>query len=392
MRIDVSNFRYFHKKKWSDCLKNRQSSFLVVTFIFLSISCGKVINHKKERELINTNVSFLMMERECHNQIAPESQIAKSIRELYQSAVEHSPQSFFYIYPRSYDYKNPLVLSLESMNRIYLSIKDEPTQNQNAEELYYLYNGSRRFEDQKCLMDNLRQKKKNDLRSYFDIVNKSGLNSDKENALELCRSFSGNAYCQEEFKISQKNNKTKAMIGAYFARFKKERYDPLFKLRSSHQMYNCQKLEDDKIVMTIKVLEGSFSHDWLVELAEYVEEVWSNQKFSLKLELVKTYSRDVVTLLPVQKGISYVPDNNNRIIYLSNLFDLQITKRIFAHEFGHVLGFPDCYIEFFDDFKKELVYYELSKNNINIMCSLKEGVKVQDDYFAQLIQNSCLFK
>jgi hypothetical protein len=157
-------------------------------------------------------------------------------------------------------------------------------------------------------------------------------------------------------------------------------------------MYNCQKLEDDKIVMTIKVLEGSFSHDWLIELADYAEEVWSNQKFSLKLELVKTYSRDVVTLLPTQKGISYVPDNNNRIIYLSNLFDLQITKRIFAHEFGHVLGFPDCYIEFFDDFKKELVYYELSKNNINIMCSLKEGVKVQDDYFAQLIQNSCLFK
>ncbi len=37
------------------------------------------------------------------------------------------------------------------------------------------------------------------------------------------------------------------------------------------------------------------------------------------------------------------------------------------HEFGHVLGFPDCYVEFFDRSLGKMVYYQLDTENL--MCS-----------------------
>lgn len=42
-------------------------------------------------------------------------------------------------------------------------------------------------------------------------------------------------------------------------------------------------------------------------------------------------------------------------------YDTQWTIR---HEFGHVLGFPDCYLEFFDPDKKEMTYYTIEPDNL----------------------------
>ncbi|OYZ23955.1 MAG: hypothetical protein B7Y39_02745 [Bdellovibrio sp. 28-41-41] len=40
-----------------------------------------------------------------------------------------------------------------------------------------------------------------------------------------------------------------------------------------------------------------------------------------------------------------------------------------AHEFGHILGFPDCYVEFYDSSEQAYVYYILAENDI--MCASK---------------------
>lgn len=43
------------------------------------------------------------------------------------------------------------------------------------------------------------------------------------------------------------------------------------------------------------------------------------------------------------------------------------TQWTIRHEFGHVLGLPDCYVEFYDQSKKEIVSYQIDIGNI--MCS-----------------------
>ena len=410
MKFSFPKHSELWRKSIGNCLKFRQSSIAVITLFFLALSCGKIVNQKQDTSAFKRNISFLMMETQCNTNVATDSPISKEIASLYSGLRESSPQSFFFINPRYYNFDNPLVISMQGLEESYQSFKNDPQLNFKGEDLYYLYNSSRRYEDQKCSFDFLATKKKNDIRPYLNIAHycykkyqtetcydseytNMGPDQEKitrENTLNLCESFSKDVNCQAEYNIVKKNKTIGSMISRYYQRFQNERFEALFKLRPIHQKYSCQN-NAEKTVMNIKVLDSSFNHDWLVELLSFVEQTWSEKNFELKLDLVKTYSAGVVTLLPTNRGISYVPDANNRIVYLSTANDRETTKRVLAHEFGHVLGFPDCYIEFFDESKKELVYYEISQKNTNIMCSLKAGVRVPDDYFTQLAQNSCLF-
>jgi hypothetical protein len=47
-------------------------------------------------------------------------------------------------------------------------------------------------------------------------------------------------------------------------------------------------------------------------------------------------------------------------------------ETVLAHEFGHALGFPDCYVEFYDDDEQAIINYQLDVQNI--MCSLNGTV------------------
>lgn len=46
---------------------------------------------------------------------------------------------------------------------------------------------------------------------------------------------------------------------------------------------------------------------------------------------------------------------------------------IIRHEFGHVLGFPDCYVEFYDSDEKRMVAYQLDISNL--MCSRRGAIQ-----------------
>lgn len=47
---------------------------------------------------------------------------------------------------------------------------------------------------------------------------------------------------------------------------------------------------------------------------------------------------------------------------------LEHTQTVMRHEFGHVLGFPDCYVEFWDDDVNSFVFYSLDP--VDAMCAL----------------------
>ena len=374
----------------------------------MALSCGRVMNVKSDSALISKNVSLLMMESQCGQSGIHESSIAKEITDYFVSEKSKAPELFIFIQPILYIPDSPLVISLDIMEKSYHSIQLQSDPTKQAEDLFRLYVGSRRFEDQKCSFNNLVQKKKNDIRPYLSLqkicpqtdsgsncheadfertsVNKKRL---MDNTLNLCQSFNNIVNCLAEYKINQSNHTEALMANRYYKRFEIERFNSLFQLRPNHFKYDCQR-DSDKTIMTIKILDHFIDHDKLIDLLSYVESTWTRNNFAIKFELVSENVAGVVSIVPTEKGISYVPDNNNRIVYLSNSNDNESAKRVLAHEFGHVLGFPDCYIEFFDDTKNELVYYEISQKN-NIMCTLKPGTIVPDDYFNQLEQNSCLF-
>lgn len=109
-------------------------------------------------------------------------------------------------------------------------------------------------------------------------------------------------------------------------------------------------------------------------LTSNIETEWKLLPFSLHINFVpsKNYGVEVIW----QPGITpHVPAlGDNRIYMDSNApiseYDVQWTIR---HEFGHVLGFPDCYVEFYDADVQAIVGYQIDINDL--MCSRRGHLK-----------------
>lgn len=386
------------------CLNFRQYIRMLPLMALFFTSCGQPVPWK------TSSTSLMLSEYSCAPTSSIEVATSKNIAALFFEQRIKNPAGFFFIEPRIYDFENPLILSESKMLQEYVSLKNDRALDQRSADLFFLYNFNQRFESQRCQFGALAEKKKFDIRPYLSIThqcykkynspscdNSEYLNMSPEkeiwtrnNALDLCNSLSAPVSCIKEYKFNKMNNTLGDMIRKYQSRFETERYEALFKLRPSHNKYSCMR-EGEKLIMQLKIYSLAVDHTYLRALLTEVERSWQSPYFSLKVELVDSPVKGAIQILPTSRAVSYVPDDNNRMVYLSGSQDLQTSKRILAHEFGHVLGFPDCYIEFFDDKKKELVYYEISKNYNNIMCSLKDGVQVPEDYFVQLEQNSCIF-
>ena len=394
------------------------SRFLLMSLLILTVSCGAKVNNKKGT-LAEDEINFLLIEKQCATGVIIPENVTTEITQLYSEFQIKYPLSFLFIPVRLYDYKKPLVINLNdlaiSLSKVKSQMSDkiyfEANVTNIAIELYYLYLSTMRFEGNKCAFPSLVTKKTQDLTPYLvmrdfctskennyicssrtiDNLTTTEAQFVEDNTVKICQAFNATSVsCQAQYNIQKQNNTVNTLIGMYQKRFEQEKFNKLFTLRDSHLRFNCLK-DDDKIVMNIKVSSVDWDYDLLEQKVQFVSETWSRENFKLNIELVSESGSDVVQIIPSNSPVSRVPDDNNRLIYLSQQLDAGTSQKVLAHEFGHVLGFPDCYTEFFDNQKKDLIYYEISAENTNIMCSLKSGVSVPDDYLNQLTQNSCLF-
>ena len=395
---------------------------LSLTFLALMIvmvSCGKKVNPTSRKPLAEAEISYLLIEKQCSGNTSNYEPVSTEIVKVYNEFQNNNIFGIYNVPVRLYDFKNPLIINIEDMEKqlvktkaqILLAQTSPELLNTASEEIFYLYQNAMRFEGQKCSFSQMTRKKNQDVKPYLEMLdfctekNGDGLCSSEtimnlstaeskfveEKTIKLCKAFdSSDVNCQAQFNIHRMNKTIPTLVALYQKKFEAERYNKMFTLRDSHLKYQCQKNED-VTTMTVKIYSQHLDVITLNFLLKSVSESWTRGNFRLNLEVSDQPGSDVVEILPSTTGVSYVPDNNNRKVFLSTILDIESLKKVLAHEFGHVLGFPDCYTEFFDNQNKDLVYYEISKENTNIMCSLKSGVSVPDDYISQLAQNSCVF-
>lgn len=99
-----------------------------------------------------------------------------------------------------------------------------------------------------------------------------------------------------------------------------------------------------------------------------IQDAWNVP--GLALEQYEVPGEMDAQLILNKKGISYVTANKVPQIQLEESLikrKTKFSKHVIAHEYGHVLGFPDCYLEFYDPNEKAVIYYALSSEDI--MCS-----------------------
>ena len=128
-------------------------------------------------------------------------------------------------------------------------------------------------------------------------------------------------------------------------------------------------------------LEVSYTpNQYLDELFQEVENFYSNVDFSLE---IKRVDKGGVNVSLFDQGIPRY-DYKTKSLHLPKLngvVDKEVIKRITIHEVGHVLGFPDCYIEFFEEGNHEsLTIYHLFRDNIMCFSSFDEmHVRIKDE-------------
>lgn len=393
--------------------------FFMLMILTTLASCGAKINKADSRMETTSEMSYLLLEKNCSSKSIPLESISLQIEETHRSFREKYPMAFIFIPPKIYDYKDPLIVSVASLEKRLGEFKKQEANIEYLQanltnmgiEIHHLYQQTMRFEGQKCEFSQLKHKKYQDLRPFLELKEFCQEKNSSEfctpetvsaltlpegsfvesRTVKLCNTFDKNVVnCKGQYELKKQTKTLGDVVGYYQKRFHKERFLPLFQLKKSHLKFQCEK-QGEKTIMKMKVSSRDWDQESLLTFTNYVSTVWSRGNFQLTINLVNETGSDVVKITPTQEFISYVPEDNHAQVYLSQNLDLTTQRRVLSHEFGHVLGFPDCYTEFFDNKSGELVYYEMDKNNTNLMCSLKEGVSVPDDYLDQLIQKSCIF-
>ncbi len=110
-------------------------------------------------------------------------------------------------------------------------------------------------------------------------------------------------------------------------------------------------------------------------LKKNIEEEWQWGNWGLKLNFLNgnpnttahiVFSAGATPNVNGLAGNQITMDKNKPLTE----YDVQWTIR---HEFGHVLGFPDCYVEFYDDRSKVMISYQLDITDL--MCSRRGKLK-----------------
>lgn len=109
-------------------------------------------------------------------------------------------------------------------------------------------------------------------------------------------------------------------------------------------------------------------------LSDNIQGEWKLFPFALHVLFVDS-NRYGVNVIWSPGVTPHVPSLGANTIYMDanapiSEYDVQWTIR---HEFGHVLGFPDCYVEFYDMDLKAIVSYQL--DTTDLMCSRRGHLK-----------------
>ncbi len=190
---------------------------------------------------------------------------------------------------------------------------------------------------------------------------------------QLCRNSFGDSKCKNSVDGAKDDGAKLSALHDDWLPAGKKQWDSNFK------MSNLRK----DVQWSGNLMELPFQEpkgaDIRAFLVDNIQDEWKLNGWNLKLkfdESAAAYVRFVAGATPNVNGIG-----GNRITMDANAplteYGVQWTIR---HEFGHVLGFPDCYIEFYDSDEKVMINYQL--DTANLMCS-RRG-KLRDIHFQAL--------
>jgi hypothetical protein len=237
-------------------------------------------------------------------------------------------------------------------------------------------------------------KKQTDVRGFYFLSKVSNLEGELNNWSELpeesktqyfkwlvnlCLNGGGSEErCSD--KLSEIINKERSPLSFYQEHLKdgQARWDELFRI--------SEKRDDIQWTgSSLSLLKTPFVKPDSSEIEDFlkvnIEDEWKWGDWALNLNFIDGgYNTTHVEFIPGATphvnglaGSTITMDANQPITEYH-------VKWTIRHEFGHTLGFPDCYVEFYDTNTREMISYQIDTSNL--MCS-RRG-KLQDKHYQEL--------
>ena len=108
-----------------------------------------------------------------------------------------------------------------------------------------------------------------------------------------------------------------------------------------------------------------------------VEKYWQTTAYQLKLAWADEYARSALIHIEFSDEGTNRAYKKNRLILMNSFrfrYD-EVSEATIAHEFGHLLGFSDCYVEFYETESSSMVEYKIDPSNL--MCSTAGWIQPQ---------------
>lgn len=229
-------------------------------------------------------------------------------------------------------------------------------------------------------LDELAQRKKHDLRGYYFLSRTEKLkekldgfaNLPKDSKaqltewlLNLCTMMESPKACQPAFDRAVTENKVFDFYN-YHEPFARGQWNSYFKIPQSRP--DVQWKSDSPMTMRVPFAQPA-SQEVVNFLRDNIEDEWRWKSWQLRLNFVQTNDEDTTHVVFVPgvtpnvnglAGSTITMDANEPLTE----YNVQWTIR---HEYGHTLGFPDCYLEFYDRDAGAVISYQLDITNL--MCS-----------------------
>jgi hypothetical protein len=171
--------------------------------------------------------------------------------------------------------------------------------------------------------------------------------------------------CQRQMEVAIQDQK----VFEYFEMVypaAKDFYDSFFLIQTARTDVTWLAVTPEVMSVPFAIPSSEAVLNWL---RDNIEDEWKFAGWQLKLDFVQTNSPKTTHVefqdgaTPHVNGLAgstITMDANRSLSEYNNRWTIR-------HEYGHVLGFPDCYIEFYDANQKVMVNYQL--DTTNLMCS-----------------------
>jgi hypothetical protein len=186
--------------------------------------------------------------------------------------------------------------------------------------------------------------------------------------------------CQSELENELVENSALKFYKQYL-KGSQERYNEFYKIRGPRTDLKWSATNPLTLFAPFVTPETKTIQTWL---SDNIEDEWKWKDWKLKLDFTdNNFGTTHVVFTPGATPHVNGLGGNEITMDASRPLEDYSARWTIRHEYGHTLGFPDCYVEFYDTDREIIINYQLDLNDL--MCSRRGHL--QENHFNELKEN-----